>query len=171
MRVGNSAYPLTIEKDAKVMEKFVYQALLTPEDDGGFSSEIPDLPGCYSQGDDFKNAVEMIADAGKTYVAALMKDGESIPPATVHAVPEGDLETWVYFETDSSYIVDGDVVSAAQAARELGISAGRVTHMLDSGLLDGYRSGRRTYVTRKSIDLRLSSPRGAGRPKKTVSVG
>lgn len=153
------------------MEKFVYQAFLTPEEDGGFSSEIPDLPGCYSQGDDLKDAIEMIADAGKTYIASLMKSGDAIPPATVREAPAGDVQAWVYFETDSSYIVDGEVVSAAQAARELGISAGRVTHMLDSGLLDGYRSGRRTYVTKKSIEVRRSAPRAAGRPKKAALEG
>lgn len=150
------------------MEKFVYQAFLTPEEDGGFSTEIPDLPGCYSQGTDFKDAVEMTADAGKTYIASLMKDGDPIPSATTRDVPEGDREAWICFETDPSYIVEGDVVSAAQAARDLGVSAGRVTHMIDSGLLDGYRNGRRTYVTRKSIDARLASPHPAGRPKKTA---
>ena len=56
----------------------------------------------------------------------------------------------VFVEADESYIVDGPVVSAAQAARELGVSAGRVTHMIDAGILDGYRSGRRTYVTEAS---------------------
>lgn len=148
------------------MEKFGYQVFLTPEENGGFSTEIPDLPGCYSQGDDLKDAMEMAADAGKTYIAALMKDGESIPEATAREVPEGDREAWVFFETDASYIVDGPVVSAAQAARELNVSRGRVTHMLDSGLLEGYRNGRRTYVTQSSIDARLAAPRRAGRPKK-----
>lgn len=148
------------------MESFVYQVFLTPEEGGGFSTEIPDLPGCYSQGDDFKEAVEMAADAGKTYIAALMKDGDRIPNATVRRIPEGDREAWVFFETDESYIVEGPVVSAAQAARELNVSKSRVTSMIDSGVLDGYRSGRHTYVTQRSIDARLTAPRSAGRPKK-----
>lgn len=152
------------------MESFAYQVFLTPEEGGGFSTEIPDLPGCYSQGDDIKEAVEMAADAGKTYIASLMKDGDRIPGATVRAVPEGDREAWVFFETDESYIVDGPVVSAAQAARDLNVSPGRISHMLNSGMLDGYRSGRRTYVTQKSIDARLASPRAAGRPKKAVTA-
>lgn len=152
------------------MATFAYQVFLTPEKEGGYSTEIPDLPGCYSQGDDIKDAVEMAADAGKTYIAALMKDGERIPGATVRAVPKGDREAWVFFETDESYIVDGEVVSAAQAARDLNVSPGRISHMLKSGLLDGYRSGRRTYVTQKSIDARLAAPRRAGRPKKAITA-
>ena len=62
------------------------------------------------------------------------------------------------------------MVSAAQAARELGVSAGRVTHMLDAGILDGYRSGRRTYVTEASIAARKASPRDAGRPKRAEAL-
>ncbi len=152
------------------MESFAYQVFLTPEEGGGFSTEIPDLPGCYSQGDDIKDAVEMAADAGKTYIAALMKDGESIPGATVREVPEGDREAWVFFETDESYIVDGPVVSAAQAARDLGLSAGRVTHMLDAGLLEGYREGRRTWVTTASVEARKAAPVAAGRPRKAATA-
>lgn len=152
------------------MESFAYQVFLTPEEGGGFSTEIPDLPGCYSQGDDIKDAVEMAADAGKTYIAALMKDGENIPGATVREVPEGDREAWVFFETDESYIVDGPVVSAAQAARDLGLSAGRVTHMLDAGLLEGYREGRRTWVTTASVEARKAAPVAAGRPRKAATA-
>lgn len=70
--------------------------------------------------------------------------------------------------SDDSYIVSGEVVSAAQAARELGVSAGCVTHMIDAGILDGYRSGRRTFITRDSIDKRLAEHRGAGRPRKAA---
>lgn len=143
---------------------------LTPEEGGGFSTEIPDLPGCYSQGDDLKEAVEMAADAGRTYIAALMKDGDPIPGATVRDVPAGDREAWVFFETDASYIVDGPVVSAAQAARELNLSRSRISTMLKAGQLDGYRSGRNTFVTKRSIQARLASPRSAGRPKKAVTA-
>lgn len=150
------------------MENLVYQVFLTPEENGGYSTEIPDLPGCYSQGDTLMEAIAMAADAGKTYVAALMEDGERIPTATVRDIPEGDREAWVTFEADPSYIVSDDVVSAAQAARDLGVSAGRVSHMINAGLLEGYRSGRRTYVTRDSIQARLDAPKGAGRPKKAA---
>lgn len=56
-------------------------------------------------------------------------------------------------------------VSVAEASRVLGVSAGRVTHMLDSGILQGYRRGRRTCVTVESIEKRAASHPSAGRPK------
>lgn len=69
-------------------------------------------------------------------------------------------------ETDPSYIVEGDVVSAAEASRMLGVSPGRITHLLNAGILDGYREGRRTWVSVASIEKRLSEAVKAGRPKK-----
>ena len=144
------------------MGKFIYQAIMTREDDGGYSVEFPDLPGCFTEGDGYMEAVEMAADAARTYMASLMLHGEAA---------EGCESVHVFFETDESYIVRGEVMSAAQAARELGVSAGRVTHMIDAGLLDGYRSGRRTFVTRESVDKRKDDPRGAGRPRKEALQG
>lgn len=148
------------------MGKFVYQAIMSPEEDGGYSVEFPDLPGCFTDGDDYMDAVGMAADAAKTYVASLMLHGDTVPEANRHDAPEGCESVYVFFETDKSYIVRGEVVSAAQAARDLGVSAGRVTHMIDAGLLDGYRSGRRTFVTKESVNRRKSDPRGAGRPSR-----
>ena len=83
----------------------------------------------------------MATDAARTYVASLMEHGDPVPSPTVR-------------EVDDSYIVRGETVSAAEASRMLGVSAGRVTHMLDSGILQGYRRGRRTFVTVESIESR-----------------
>lgn len=47
----------------------------------------------------------------------------------------------------------------------LGVSAGRVTHMLDSGILQGYRRGRRTCVTVESIERRAVTHPGARWPR------
>lgn len=71
----------------------------------------------------------------------------------------------VFFEVDADYIVEGETVSAAEASRLLGVSPGRVTHMLDSGILKGYRRGRRTYVTIDSINDRIASNPGSDRPR------
>lgn len=74
----------------------------------------------------------------------------------------------VAFSTDEGYIVEGETVSAAGAARGLSVSPGRITHMLDSGILTGYRKGRRTYVTVESIAARLTDTPRSGRPKRGV---
>lgn len=151
------------------MERLIYQAILEKDEDGAYSVSFPDLPGCFTFGDDFVEAVDMAADAAKTYVAALMAHGDAVPAPSLNAVPEGAADVWVSFEADPSYIVDGPVVSAAEAARELGLSAGRVTHMLDAGILEGYRQGRRTWISRKSVEARKAEAPKAGRPKKKAA--
>lgn len=152
------------------MTKFIYMAVFTPEEDGGYSVEFPDLPGCLTCGDTFMEAAEMAADAAKTYVASLMNHGEAVPENSRHDVSEGCEGIYVFFETDGDYIVSGEVVSAAEASRELGVSASRVTHMIDSGILQGYRRGRRTYVTVESVNARKADARKAGRPRCSAAL-
>ena len=145
------------------MEKFIYQIVLTPEDGGGYSVEVPDLPGCFTYGDTVEDAASMAADAANTDGAARNAQCADVPKPTRRAVDRTAHKGLI--EVDSSYIVSGEVVSAAEAARMLGVSAGRVTHMIDSGVLQGYRRGRRTYVTVESVEERIASNPGAGRPK------
>ncbi|HIS40994.1 MAG TPA: type II toxin-antitoxin system HicB family antitoxin [Candidatus Aphodovivens avistercoris] len=148
------------------MGKYLFDAIMTPEENGGYSVEFPTLPGCFTCGDDYREAAMMAADAAKTWVASRLKHGESVPEYRKEDAPAGCERLCVFFETDESYVIEGPVISAAQAARELGVSAGRVTQMLNAGLLDGYRSGRRTWVAKASVEARKSSPRLVGRPRK-----
>lgn len=97
------------------MEKFIYQIVLTPEDEGGYSVEVPDLPGCFTYGDTLEDAACMAADAAKTYVASLLAHGDPVPTASVREVEGTTL--MVYFEVDESYIVRGETVSAARLGR------------------------------------------------------
>ncbi len=151
------------------MGKFIYKAVLTTEEDGGYSVEFPDLPGCFTCGDDYMETVAMAADAAKTYVASLLLHGEPIPEPGQNETPAGCEGIFVFFEADASYIVEGPVISAAQAARELGVSPARVTHMIDAGILQGYRRGRRTYVSTRSVEDRRQNTRKAGRPRKDAA--
>lgn len=148
--------------------KCIYQAVLTPDEDG-YSVTVPDLPGCFTYGDTVEDALSMAADAMSTYVAALLADGKQPPAFTQHDCPKDARSIDVFFETDEDYIIDGDVVSASRASEELGVSKGRVTQMLDAGILEGFRRGRRTYITVNSINARLEEAPKAGRPKKVIT--
>lgn len=153
------------------MGKYIFDAILTPEEDGGYSVAVPALPGCFTCGDDYRDAAFMAADAARTWVASALSHGKTVPDYVKTEAPDGSERLLIFFEADESYIVDGEVVSAAQAARDLGVSPGRVTHMIDAGLLDAYRSGRRTFVTKESIDRRKADRRGAGRPRREALEG
>lgn len=149
------------------MGKYIFDAIMTPEEGGGYRVEFPTLPGCFTFGDSYREAAIMAADAAKTWVASKIAHGDRVPEYQREQAPVGSERVCIFFETDESYLVSGPVVSAAQAAHELGVSARRVTHMLDAGLLEGYRTGKRTFVTTASIAARKAAPRQAGRPRKT----
>lgn len=152
------------------MRDYVYQVLMEPEEDGGFSVHVPDLPGCVTCGDDFLDGIRMAADAIKTFIASLLLDGMVIPEASEHPCPDGWRSAWVSVEADESHIVQGPSVSAAEAARRLGVSRARVSCMLRTGILEGYRELRSTYVTLESIERRLASKPRPGRPARKLAV-
>ena len=48
-----------------------FQAIFTPEPEGGFTVTVPALPGCISYGVDLEEARAMITDAITGYLASL----------------------------------------------------------------------------------------------------
>lgn len=62
------------------MAKFIFEAILTPEEEGGYSATVPALPGCFSDGETYRETIFMIADAMKTWIASALHHGEVIPP-------------------------------------------------------------------------------------------
>lgn len=61
----------------------------------------------------------------------------------------------------------GDIpaVTAADAARMLGVSSARVSQLIGAGLLDSWRDGTKRMVSRASIEARLADSPKAGRPR------
>ena len=59
------------------MKKLYYPAIFHPED-SGYSVSVPDLDGCFSQGETIGEAVEMIQDAIGLYLA----DAKEYPAAS-----------------------------------------------------------------------------------------
>ncbi|MBD1394065.1 type II toxin-antitoxin system HicB family antitoxin [Mucilaginibacter glaciei] len=48
-----------------------YQIVITPEDEGGFSVSVPELPGCFTQGETLEEAVDMANEAIALYLESL----------------------------------------------------------------------------------------------------
>jgi antitoxin HicB len=60
-----------------------YPTTFYPDDDGGFTVIIPDLPGCMTQGDTAAEAFEMIAEAKELWIESAYEYGDPIPmPST-----------------------------------------------------------------------------------------
>lgn len=71
---------------------FNFNAVLTEETNGGYSVMVPSLPGCFSQGDTFEEAVENIKEAIELYLEDIKekewyrpdKEREFIVPVAVN---------------------------------------------------------------------------------------
>ena len=56
-----------------------YRVLLTKEPEGGFTANVPALPGCITYGEDMEKAITMAKDAIELYLESLIAHGEQVP--------------------------------------------------------------------------------------------
>lgn len=68
-----------MSKDFNYYMGLPYKVVLYPADEGGYVVEIPDLPGCLSQGETREEAFVMIEDAKKCWIQSALEDGVEIP--------------------------------------------------------------------------------------------
>ena len=62
------------------MKRF-YRVTLEQDEDGVFVANVPELPGCVSDGKTRKEALKNIKDAIAGYLTSLKKHNEPIPPS------------------------------------------------------------------------------------------
>lgn len=58
---------------------YEFEVIFTPQEEGGFTVEVPDLPGCISEGDSFEEAEKNIKEAIGLYLETLKKRGFPLP--------------------------------------------------------------------------------------------
>lgn len=68
-----------IKKNLEYYISLPYKVLLYPAEEGGYAVEIPELPGCISQGQTLEEAYEMIQDAKRGWIDLALQNGEIIP--------------------------------------------------------------------------------------------
>lgn len=59
-----------------------YTVILVPEEEGGYSVEVPALPGCYTQGESKAKAIAMAREAIELYLESCKAHNEPIPRET-----------------------------------------------------------------------------------------
>jgi predicted RNase H-like HicB family nuclease len=59
--------------------QYTYRIILHPEPEGGFTVNVPALPGCITYGEDIDEAISMAKEAIKLYIEELKDRGEIIP--------------------------------------------------------------------------------------------
>jgi predicted RNase H-like HicB family nuclease len=87
------------------MKKLVYPAILYPFEVGeGYTVEVPDLPGCISQGDSLADAIEMAIDAASGWILDELEDGnELIKASTIEKIvpDEGGFVQYLVLDMDT----------------------------------------------------------------------
>ncbi len=93
------------------MAKYVYPAVFTPEKDGGYSVDFPDVKGCGTCGDNLIDAMEMAEDALMTMLRCLEDERREIPPASSLedvAVEDGEFATRILCDTANCHLTKAD---------------------------------------------------------------
>lgn len=84
------------------MAKYAYPAIFTPETDGSYSINFPDLEGCYTCGDSIEDGIEMAEDALALVLYGYEKDSRAIPePSLPSSISLNDGEFINYIACDT----------------------------------------------------------------------
>lgn len=84
------------------MAKYAYPAIFTPEENGGFSINFPDLDGCYTCGDNMEDAIAMAEDALALILYGYEQDSRQIPvPSQISAIhtEQGEFINYILCDT------------------------------------------------------------------------
>lgn len=85
--------------------RLIYPAIFYPcKEKEGYTVEIPDLPGCVSEGDSLADAIVMGTDAASGWVLDELEDGKPVPEASTLAdlkVEEGGIINLLVLDMDS----------------------------------------------------------------------
>ncbi len=114
-------------------------------------------------GDDLVDAVASAADFLREVVDNSLMNGVELPPMEVgHKPEEGGQIIAIAVERE---LRDIPAMTAADAARELGVSSARIAQLCKSGLLESWKDGSRRMISVNSVEARKEYGPLPGRPR------
>ena len=132
------------------------------ESDGLLVAVPYDMDGG-TQGEDWEDLGDMVSDWLRGEINYRLMQGKGLPPRTFGNSPrKGGTNIVVSVQAGLDTV---ERVTAADAARMLGVTPGRVSQMLSTGQLVGWRDGHSSYVTRDSLEARMKAGSKVGRPR------
>ena len=140
---------------------YTYEGTLERHEDGWFAA-VPAFPGAFAGGATAGEACEGAAEALRLNIAEHVDKGLPLPPQEIGDSPQLVL----CVEVSDEYVAETKCMTQAEAARELGITTGRVSQLITAGLLEPYQHGGRQLVTIASVNARKQSAPRRGRPRK-----
>lgn len=61
------------------MKQNTYRVLLNKEPEGGYTAQVPTLPGCITYGEDMDEAIVNVKEAIELYIESLHAHNEPVP--------------------------------------------------------------------------------------------
>ncbi len=65
-----------------------YRVIIEQDEDGVFVAEVPNLPGCISQGETRDEALSNVREAVELYLESLEAHGDPVPPPITEEIIE-----------------------------------------------------------------------------------
>ena len=143
------------------MEKYFYEAVMTPNELGGYDVRFPDL-GIITQGDDLSDAAFMAQDLLATWVSGELADGSVV--ATVgpfgRECPDGG--TLMGIATFAGPTTTPErTMTVQEAADVLDVSTSRIHAMIREGILRTEKIGAARLVSAEDVMDYFNGPRAA----------
>lgn len=134
-------------------------------DSGGMVDAVPcgSLGGGGTFGSDLNDAVASAADFLVCMVDDHLMGGVDLPAPDFGHEPQNGGK--IIAVAVSRELDDIPAITAADAARMLGVSSARVSQLIGAGLLESWRDGTKRMVSKASVEARLADSPKAGRPK------
>ena len=82
--------------------RYVYPAVFTPEENGQFTVNFPDLESCYTCGNDLGDALYMAEDVLAMTLVSYENNSTPIPtPSKKLSLEDGEFQNFIVCDTDS----------------------------------------------------------------------
>ena len=134
-------------------------------DSGGMVDAVPcgSLGGGGTFGSDLNDPIASAADFLACMVDDHLMGGVDLPAPDFGHEPQNGGK--IIAVAVSRELGDVPAITAADAARMLGVSSARVSQLIGAGLLESWRDGTKRMVSKASVEARLADSPKAGRPK------
>lgn len=152
------------------MKNYLYKAVLTPNELGGFDVYIPDFD-CRTQGDDLADAAYMAHDLLETQIVIALEAGKEVDTLGSFdgTCPDGSISLDLFVRTEENISLD-ETMTVQEAADLLDLSRARIYAMIEDGRISSIKSGNMRLVDANDVMNLFNNPRSAGRPKKELAL-
>lgn len=121
-----------------------------------------------TEGYNLNDAIRMSADWLREAALDYLMRGEAWPELPLGTSPTmGGRMITIAIETGLDEV---PAMTAAEAAKALGVSTARVAQLCKAGLLTSWKVGRTRMVSVESVETRLAEDSKPGRPRKETSL-